>query len=153
MNDFGILNNLIENFSKDVALNNKLSIALLIFIFINLITTIINIISQHRLKLKDKKIISFKIKEEKRIKLYENIYKQLDKLSFYDGKSNNNLFLESIQNVEKYLSCNKLYFNNKETKLIYEISDYYKTVLSDFRKKDYLIEEKYFKKLSSNFNK
>jgi hypothetical protein len=73
MNNFGILKQLIESYSKDIALNNKLLVALIVFISINLITTIINIISQHRLKNKDKKIISFKIKEEKRILIFEAI--------------------------------------------------------------------------------
>lgn len=153
MNNFGILKDLLESYSKDIALNNKLLIALIVFISINLITTVINIISQHRLKLKDKKIISFKIKEEKRISIFESIYQMLDKMTFYTGRDDCEEFLNSIQEAEKYISNNKIYIDKKEQKLMYETTDYFKTVVTDFRKKDYSNEIKLFDKLSTKFNK
>ena len=153
MNNFGILKDLMEGYSKDLALNNKLLVALLIFISLNLITTIINIISQHSLKKKDKKIISFKIKEEKRIFIFEKIYQLLDEMTFYSGRDDSEEFLSSIQETEKYISSNKIYIGKKEQKLIYNITDYFKTVVTDFRKKDYSKETELFDKLSSNFNK
>jgi flagellar biosynthesis component FlhA len=153
MNNFGILNELIEGYSQDIALNNKLLIALIVFISINLITTIINIVSQHRLKQKDKKIISFKIKEEKRISIFESIYQKLDKMTFFTGREDCEEFLNLIQETEKYISNNKLYMNQKELKLMYETTDYFKTVLADYRKKDYSNEIKLFDRLSAKFNK
>ncbi len=153
MNNFGILEKLMESYSNDIAFNNKLVVALIIFISLNLITTIINLISQHNLKLKEKKIISFKIKEEKRTVIYEIIYKNLDKMTFYIGKNDSNDFLNSIQETERYISRNKLYIDKSCQQLINEILDYFKTVLADYRKKDYSIEMKLFEKLSSNFNK
>jgi Icc-related predicted phosphoesterase len=153
MNNFGILKQLIESYSKDIALNNKLLVALIVFISINLITTIINIISQHRLKNKDKKIISFKIKEEKRILIFEAIYQKLDKMTFFSGKDDSENLLKSIQETEKNISSNKIYIGKKELKLMYNVTDYFKTVASDYRKKDYASEIKLFDKLSDTFNK
>lgn len=153
MNNFGILKELIESYSKDIALNNKLLIAVLIFILINLFTTIINIISQHRLKNKDKKIISFKIKEEKRILIFEGIYRELDKMTFFSGKDDSEQLLQSIQEIERNISSNKIYIGKKELKIMYETTDYFKTVASDFRRKNYESEIEFFDRLSNVFNK
>lgn len=153
MNNFGILKDLLENYKEDLALNNKLMVALLIFISINLITAIINILSQHNLKSKDKKIISFKIKEEKKIHIFEEIYQKLDKISFFDGKNDTEEFLNTIQDTEKYMSACKIHFNKNERAVMYEITDYYKIVLVDYRKKDFHNETKLFSKLSDLYNK
>lgn len=153
MNNIGILKDLFKTYADDIEKNNQLLVALLIFISINLITTLINIISQHKLKSKDKNIISFEIKEQKRISIFENIYRKLDKMTFLDGKTESEELLQLIQNVEKSISKNKLYINKKNQKLIYDITDYFKTTLTDYRKKDYGKELKLFDKLSSNFNK
>ncbi len=153
MNNLGVLKDLMQTFSNDIDRNNHLLIALLIFILINLLTTIINIASQHKLKSKDKSIISFKIKEQKRISVFESIYRKLDKMTFLDGKTESEELLQQIQNVEKSISKNKLHIDKKNQKLMYEITDYFKTVLTDFRKKDYTKEIQLFDKLSANFGK
>ena len=153
MNNLGVIKELLEKYGEDIALNSKLIIALIIFIFINLITTIINIISAHSLKGKEKKITSFNIKEQKRINVFENVYQQLDKLSFFNGKNDANEFLNHIQEVEQYISKNKIYIGKKELKSFYKITDYYKIVVTDFRKKDYNNELILFNKLSELFNK
>lgn len=153
MNNIGILKDLLKTYADDIERNNQLLIALLIFISINLLTTIINIISQHKLKSKDKSIISFKIKEQKRISIFESIYRKLDEMTFLDGRTESDELLQSIQNVEKSISKNKLYIHKKNQKLMYDITDYFKTTLTDYRKKDYSKELKLFDKLSSNFGK
>lgn len=153
MNNFGILKELIESYSEDIALNNKLLVAILIFILINLFTTMINIISQHRLKNKDKKIISFKIKEEKRILIFERIYQELEKMTFFSGKNDSEQLLQLIQVTERNISSNKIYIGKRELKLMYETTDYFKTVASDFRRKNYESEINFFEKLSNVFNK
>ena len=153
MNNLGVLNKLIESYSGDLMLNSKLLIALSIFIFINLITTIINIYSQHVLQTKEKKIFSFTIKEKRRIEIFEEIYLLLDNLSFFDGRSDNAEFLIQIQSTEQVISSHKLFLPKKEQILIYNISDYYKTVLTDHRKKNYENETELFKKLEDEFRK
>jgi hypothetical protein len=153
MNNVGILKDLLENYSNDIERNNQLLIALLIFIGINLLTTIINIISQHNLKSKDKNIISFKIKEQKRITIFENIYEKLERITFLDAKTESDELLQSIQNVEKTISKNKLYIKKKNQRLMYNLTDYFKTTLTDYRKKDYSKELRLFDRLVSNFNK
>lgn len=153
MNNLGILKEILGKYGDDIALNNKLIIALLVFILINLLTTLINIISQHNLKSKDKKIISFQIKETKRIHIFEKGYHKLDNLSFFDGKNESVALLEKIQESERFISKNKMYIGKKELKAMYEITDYYKTVASDFRRKDYSKEIQLFETFSKLFNK
>ncbi|QIH38727.1 hypothetical protein G7A72_07930 [Flavobacterium sp. Sr18] len=82
MNDIGVLQELIGKFSNNVDNNNKLSIALLIFMIINILMSLVNILSDHKLKNKEKKIFSFTLKEKRRIEIFEKIYQLQDKLTF-----------------------------------------------------------------------
>nr|WP_042270265.1 hypothetical protein [Nonlabens ulvanivorans] len=113
MNNLGLLKDLLTEYANDIERNNQLLIALLIFISINLLTTIINIASQHKLKSKDKSIISFQIKEQKRITIFESIYRKLDKMTFTDSRIESEELLQQIKNVEKLISKNKLYIDKK----------------------------------------
>lgn len=151
MNDIGVLKELIDKFSNNIDNSNKLSIALMIFMLINLLMSLINIYSDHKLKNKEKKIFSFSLKEKRRIEIFEKIYQLQDKLTFYDGRNDNNTFLLDIQSIQVYVSQNKLYLSNKEQQLINEINDYFKTVLTNYRIKDYRKEAELFKKMEGLF--
>lgn len=151
MNDIGVLTELIDKFSNNIDNNNKLSIALIVFMSINILMSLINILSDHKLKNKEKKIFSFSLKEKRRIEIFEKIYQLQDKLTFYDGRTDNNLFLIDIQDIQAYVSQNKLYLNKKEQQLINEINDYFKTVLTNYRTKDYRKESELFTKMEGVF--
>jgi hypothetical protein len=151
MNDIGVLQELIGKFSNNVDNNNKLSIALLIFMIINILMSLVNILSDHKLKNKEKKIFSFTLKEKRRIEIFEKIYQLQDKLTFYDGRNENNLFLIDIQDIQAYVGQNKLYLSKKEQHLINEINDYFKTVLTNYRTKDYRRETELFTKMEGIF--
>ena len=151
MNDIGVLQELIGKFSNNIDNNNKLSIALMIFMSINLLMSLINIFSDHKLKNKEKKIFSFTLKEKRRIEIFEKIYQLQDKLTFYDGRNENNLFLIEIQDIQAYVGQNKLYLSKKEQQLINEINDYFKTVLTNYRTKDYRRETELFTKMEGIF--
>lgn len=153
MNNLGAYKELFEIYSTDIQKNTKLIIALSIFIGINLLVTILNIISQHVLRTKDKKIFSFTIREKKRVEHFECVYQKFDDLTFFDGRQDNPTFLTKIQELQKYITHHKLYFNKKELKLMNDYSDYFTTVLSDHRKKDYQLEFSHFEKLQKAFNK
>jgi hypothetical protein len=74
-------------------------------------------------------------------------------MTFFSGKDDSENLLKSIQETEKNISSNKIYIVKKELKLMYNVTDYFKTVASDYRKKDYALEIKLFDKLSDTFNK
>jgi hypothetical protein len=151
MNNLGAYKDLFEIYSTDLQQNTKLIITLTIFIGINLLVTILNIISQQVLKTKDKKIFSFTIREKKRIKHFEYVYQKFDDLTFFDGRQNNDSFLSNIQGLQKYITHHKLYFNKKELTLMNDYSDYFTIILSDHRKKDFQLEFSHAEKLQKAF--
>ena len=153
MNNLGAYEDLLKIYSEDIQQNTKLVVALTVFIVINLIVTILNIVSQHVLKTKDKKIFSFTIREKKRVEHFENVYQKFDRLTFYNGRQDNDEFLNEVQDLMQFITKNKLYFKKKERDLMIEYADYFKTVLSDFRKKDLQLELSYSDKLEKAFNK
>jgi len=124
--------------------------AILIFIVLNILITIFNSWVQFRLKMKDRKNIGFKIREEKKVVIYEKAFSQMQELNYANPEINKDGFLDLIINLEKYKELNRLYICDKTSKVITEFCDYCKTILTDYRKKDLNKEEKYvntFKKL------
>lgn len=152
MNDYGALKDLMENSNSEINTNSKLAFILICFISINLIVTLLNIFSQNRLKNKEKKIYSFNIKEKKRIDISEELFTQLDKLTFFNGKDDNDIFLNKIQILEKYVTSNRLYISKNTYRNVQEQCDYFKSVLADYRKKDYAKELGFTKNFCTIFN-
>jgi len=152
MNNVTVIKDLFEIYSKDIQNNTKLLIAMSIFILINLIVTFVNIWAQVKLKNKEKKIYSFNLKEVRRIEISEKLYNQLDNLTFFDGKNNNEIFLIKIQELEKFVSSNKLYISKNVFKNVQGFSDYFKSVLVDYRKKDYAKEMELTENFCNIFN-
>lgn len=152
MNDYGALKDLMENSNSEINTNSKLAFILICFISINLIVTLLNIFSQNRLKNKEKKIYSFNIKEKKRIDISEELFTQLDKLTFFNGKDDNDIFLNKIQILEKYVTSNRLYISKNTYRNVQEQCDYFKSVLADYRKKDYAKELGFTKNFCIIFN-
>ncbi len=152
MNDYSALKDILEIFSNEVSTNSRLAIALICFIGINLIVTILNILSQNRLKNKEKKIYSFNIKEKKRIEISEELFLQLDNLTFYNGKDDNDVFLNKIQILERYVTSNRLYISKSIFSNVEEQCDYFKSVLGDYRKKNYAKELEFTKNFCNIFN-
>jgi len=152
MNNVSIIKDLFEIYSKDIQNNTKLLIALIVFISINLIVTFINIYAQIKLKNKEKKIYSFNLKEKRRIETSEELFKMLDELTFFDGKNTNDSFLTKIQTLERYVSSNKLYISKDVQSIVQDYNDYFKSVLTDYRTKDYAKEIEFTKCFCNIFN-
>lgn len=152
MNNISAIKDLFEIYSKDIQSNSKLLIALIVFISINLVVTFINIWAQINLKNKEKKIYSFNLKEKRRIEILEELFKQIDNLTYYDGKENNEIFLSKIQSLEKYVCANRLYIPKNIYKTVQDFNDYFKCYLTDYRKKDFASEMKLTEDFCNIFN-
>lgn len=138
---------------SEITKNTENMNILITFILINILTTIIQIVSNFMLKSKEKSIYSHNLKENKRIKKLEECYNKLEKLTYFDGKNDNEIFLNKIAEIDTFVTTNGLYIDSKYFKIINEINDYFRTVLSDFRKKDYKREKILFSNYTSEFNK
>lgn len=150
MNNLSILKNLIEQLDSDLSTNNKLIIALIVFVAINFILTGINIFFQFKLKNKDKEINNHNLRESKRIENQENLYVLLESLTYFDGsKREKNKFQNKIIEINQFLTQKRIYLNKEIIKIAQEFTDYNTKLLVDYREKNYekeiLILEKYNK--------
>lgn len=148
MNNLGVLQKLIEQLDSDLSHNNKLIIALIIFVLLNFILTAINIYFQFKLKNKDKEINNHNLRESKRIEHQEQLYILLESLTYFDGTSaEKEKFQKTIVEINQFLTQKRIYLNKNIIKISQEFTDYNTQVLVDYRKKNYenelLILEKY----------
>jgi len=144
----GVLQKLIEQLDSDLSHNNKLIIALIIFVLLNFILTAINIYFQFKLKNKDKEINNHNLRESKRIEHQEQLYILLESLTYFDGTSaEKEKFQKTIVEINQFLTQKRIYLNKNIIKISQEFTDYNTQVLVDYRKKNYenelLILEKY----------
>lgn len=153
MNNLGILQKLIEQLESDITTNNKLVIALSIFVLLNFILTGINIYFQFKLKNKDKEINHHNLRESKRIEHQEKLYVLLESLTYFDGSTKSkNEFKKTLTEINKFLTQKKIYLNKDIIKISQEFTDYNTKLLVDFRKKNYEKEMTILDKYNTKFN-
>ncbi|CAA0154872.1 conserved hypothetical protein [Tenacibaculum maritimum] len=153
MNNLGILQKLIEQLESDLSTNNKLVIALSIFVLLNFILTAINIYFQFKLKDKDKEINHHNLRESKRIENQEKLYIMLESLTYYDGSSKaKTTFKKTITEINQFLTQKKIYLNKDIISISQEFTDYNTQVLVDYRKKNYEKEMIILEKYNNKFN-
>ncbi|MEP1152135.1 MAG: hypothetical protein ABJH08_10450 [Balneola sp.] len=126
--------------------------SLLILICVNLIVEIAKFTSSFILSNKEKRNHKHLLIDEKRIKILEEIYKDLDSLSIFNQDEQENI-LEGIRNIERKIQSNMIYIPSKIHNICIDVLDYYKSVLVDYRKKDFEKEANLLKKYCNEFNK
>ncbi|MGV0828343.1 hypothetical protein ACTS9C_05525 [Empedobacter brevis] len=136
MNDFGMIKDVLESTLKSNKELIGLGSALIGFLVINIITALINIFLQFKLKNKDKDIIKYEILENQRISILSQLYLKLEDLTYYDGTDSSN-YLNKSNEINKFLSKNKIYLNKKIITSVNNYNDYFLSVLSDYRLKNY----------------
>lgn len=149
MNDISSLQNLIQTINKQ---NENLIIALIVLISVNIIIELIKIGGQYFLLRSDGKQKKQLLIDEKRIKILETLFKNLDRLSLYDQTQSRQM-LKDIKDINLYISSNKLYIPKKFRSHANNILDYFKNVLSDYRQKNIQVETKLFEKFCNELEK
>lgn len=153
MDDFGILEKLIENLGDDVSSHFKMMLTISIFVGLNIVLALINIFVQFKLKNKEKEINQHNLREVKRIENQENLYTLLEKLTYYDGDVGKlEEYHSKLVHINKFLTGKKLYLNRDLIIISQEFTDYFLSILTDYRKKDYEKETKFLEKYCSKFN-
>lgn len=153
MNNLGVLKDLIENLSADISSNNKLIICLSVFVGLNILIAILNIIFQFKLKNKDKDINSHSLREVKRIEQQNSLYSMLESLSYYDGsKQNIQDYHEKVSEINKFITKERLFLSKNLIKIAQQYTDYFLGALSDYRTKSYEKEIEMLELYSAKFN-
>lgn len=124
-----------------------------VFFAINLIVVFINWIIQKNVKKLDNSIYRQKVREDRRITILENLYKEFVSFTYVLNKDDIKLEIDRISQLERTISENRLYINNQMNKSIIKYLDYLKKIISDFRHKDFVLEKKLLKEIELEFNK
>jgi hypothetical protein len=148
MNDYGLTKEALET---NGSLHGMI-ITLIILVCINILIELIRFGISLYFSEKDKDNKRQLLIEEKRIKVLETLFKNLDSLTIYD-KSDEIRMLSDLKEINLFISQNKIYIPKKIHKTATEILDYFKNVLTDFRKKSIEVETQLFQKYCNDFNK
>jgi len=152
MNDFD-LNKAVLDLTSNTNETSKLLITVIIISLLNLFGWIGNIFYQFKLKKFDKKIISFQLKESKRVEFQEKLYIELEKLTYIDPNTESENLMYKVKELLRFSESNDLYFDKKIKNLIQKIYDYYLGICVDPRKKNYDFENKQLENYKNLFNK
>ncbi len=131
--------------------DHSLAISLIILISINIGVEILRFWGMFILANKEKKQKRQLLIEEKRINVIELLYKNLDSLRLFDRSEESEL-LSNIKNINLFITQNKIYIPKNLLDKIYEILDYFKSVLTDYRLKDITMEVKLFDDFCDEYN-
>ena len=153
MNNLDVLKNIIENLNSDISSNNRLIIGLSVFVGLNILLAILNIICQFRLKNKDKDINSYNLREVKRIEQQNSLYSMLESLSYYDGnKDDLQLYHDKVSQINRFITRERLFLSTNLIKISQQYTDYFLGVLSDYRTKSYEREIEMLESYCEKFN-
>lgn len=141
----------LEFFLKNLGVTNNLIYVLIIVLILNIGAIVLRFVLEKRLKNKDKEIFRQNLINERSLKAQEQIYTRMHELSLF-GKGEDHEFLLAIQELQQFVSRNRLYLNNNLFECVDEVLNYFRVVLTDYRLKDLKNEENLFKKYSKIFN-
>lgn len=149
MNDYSLTKDLIE---KGFSTGNSLSIVLIVLVSLNIGIESFRFISMIIISNKEKHNKRQILIEEKRLKIIEQLFQSLDKLTLFD-KSESSILLDNLKDINLFITKNKLYISKNYLDCTNEILDYFKDVLADYRKKNVEKEISLFDKFCHEFNK
>jgi hypothetical protein len=146
--DFKTLQALIK--SELDAINVKY---IIVFIIINIMVAVVNWLIQKNVKNIENKIYKKKVREDRRISVIEEIYKELVSFSYIYSQEEMSLAISKISNLEKKVSENRLYIDSKMNDKLTIYLDYLKNLLTDFRHKNFKTEKMMLNNIEKEFNK
>lgn len=127
--------------------------SIIILLGLNLVAALANFFQAIYLKNKEDKSYRLKIREDRRITIYESLYKLIEELTYFDGRINNDDLLNKIAGIDRYISQNGIYISKQMRTAIINCLDYYRSITIDFRKKNISSETYYLNEIESLFNK
>jgi hypothetical protein len=146
--DFKTLQSLIK--SELDAINIKY---IIVFIIINIIVAVVNWLIQRNVKNIENRIYKKKVREDRRITIIEEVYKELVSFTYIFDKEEMSQSNSKISSLEKKVSENRLYIDSKMNEKITVYLDYLKKLLTDFRHKNFKTEETMLNNIEKEFNK
>ena len=130
--------------------NNGLMITLIVFLSINIVALIAKYFFDKALKKHDIKISKKIAITEISIKTEAELFIKLENLkNFQKGESHK--MLDSIIEIEEYLTASQLFICKKISSLTNDYLDYFKKVATNYKEKDIKKEKEFSKKFSKQY--
>ena len=126
---------------------------ILLFIGLNILIAVVNWLLQKNLKNGDNRLHKKKIREDKRLLIIEDIFKELVSFTYILSASESLQSISKTSALERKVSENGLYISNTLKKKIVCFLDYTKEIAADFRKKDFKKETQLLESIKKEFNK
>ncbi|MDM1368858.1 hypothetical protein [Myroides marinus] len=158
MADFGAIEKMAQlvidnNLKDDLNSVRSIFITFIVFCIINIATIGINWFIQFKLKDKEFDIINHNLREKERMAIIKELYSFLEDLTYYLDENDKPQYLEKTNQINKYITKNKLFIDENYIAITKEFTDYFLNVLNDFRLKNYTTELSILDKFIKEFNK
>jgi hypothetical protein len=124
-----------------------------VFIGINLLIALVNWLIQRNVKTIENRIYKKKVREDRRIEIIEEVYKELVSFTYIFSSKEMIKANLRIAKLEKKVSENRLYIDSRMNNKITTYIDYLKKLLTDFRHKDFKREEMMLNDIVKEFDR
>jgi hypothetical protein len=142
----------LDAYNTLVSSQSKFWIWLLLGLGLQVISSLSSLFIQWRLKSLDKNITKFNLREERRIQVAEEVYKQMVVLTRYVPGESVEQLITDISVLNSYISVQQLYIPSEVKAVLDEYLDYFRTVTSKSFFKNISREEELLDKYYKLFN-
>lgn len=152
MPELSLPNEVAKLFSAHMDRENNLLFAALIATVINFISIVFNLYIQIQLKNKDKDVNKAKMREEKRIIVYENVFDRMNSMSLFTQGDEQTVLVQLISEMDSYINSKRIYVLDRDFALLQRFNDYFRTLLTNPKAKDFSKEKNLIEEFVTNFN-
>ena len=135
-----------------VSNQSKFWIWLLLGIGLQIISSVISLITQLRLKNLDKNIVKFNLREERRVKVQEEIFRQMVEFTWFIPGDSIDSLRSQIYNLDNYSQVQRLYISDSSRTIINNYLDHFRAVLASPYRKNIEHEQKMLDAYYTIFN-
>jgi hypothetical protein len=143
---------LVDQIFNHLGYTNTLIWVLIIMIGLNISMMFLNYYFQSKLKDREKDIHRVSLINIRAIKVQERIYSKMERLTLFTREEDTEL-LKEIQSLQQYVSNKNIFLTKGLIPIINDYLDYFRTVLTDYRKKDIRIEQDLLSSYGNEFSK
>ena len=143
---------LFEALTQALGFTNNLILILLALLMLNILSIGLRFYLDQKLKDRESRIFRKNMISKRSIKVQEEIYRKMEALTLY-SKGEEHQLLEDLVELQQFVITKRLYISPDLEKLANQILDYFRNLITDYRRKDFKTEQELFNEYSKLFNK
>jgi hypothetical protein len=142
----------LEAYNTLVSTQSKFWIWLLLGLGLQVLSSLSSLIIQWRLKNLDKNITKFNLREERRIKVYEEVYRLMVGLTWFIPGDPVQQLVQDTSALDSYIQIQKLYISNDIKAILDNYLDHFRAVSATPYRKNIATESKMLEDYYDLFN-